>query len=337
MFACDEHRTVKRVNKSFERLFGCSADQIVGQPGASLQADPAAWSDQLTASVGAEPTASTLDVIRANGEIVTVRFHALPVLDSAGDVLGFVNVLNSLDEASSDVELLKARERTASVNKAKTAFLETVSHELRTPMNGILGMLELLNDASLPEEEARLVRMAFGSASALLTVLNDILDATKLASGSLKVEKRRFDAASLLAEKVESLRPQLSAKNLTLAMKTENVRSINMVGDPTRLSQVTSNLIRNAIKYTEEGGVTVTLAVRSLDAADFLRVEVNDTGCGIPEEALPDVFDRFGRIRDGDRANGGGLGLGLSLSHELVEAMGGRIGVNSQFGRGSTF
>ncbi len=235
-------------------------------------------------------------------------------------------------------ELRVARDQALDAVRLKSEFLANMSHEIRTPLNGILGFVQLLSASKLETEQREFVATIEESGETLLTVLNDILDFSKIEAGQLKLEHIEFDPARVIEGASALLTAMASAKDLDFVVETHELRGCVVVGDPTRLRQVLLNLIGNAIKFTESGGVSVRAASQELDANRIeLVIEITDTGIGISNEARSRIFQAFSQADGSTTRRFGGTGLGLSICRRLVELMEGSITLVSEPGCGSTF
>ncbi|AOY00139.1 ATP-binding protein [Jeongeupia sp. USM3] len=231
-------------------------------------------------------------------------------------------------------ELASARDEAEAASHAKSAFLATISHEIRTPLNGMLGFLQLLGDTPLTLDQRDFVDTIVQSGDTLMSLINDLLDYSKIESGKFSLESRPFDVRSVAAEACTMLAARAAEKRLELLLDVQGVSVPGYQGDPVRFKQVLVNLVGNAIKFTDRGQVGVQLAT---DADGALSVTVTDTGHGIATDKQASLFQRFFQAESGSTRRYGGTGLGLAISKLLVELMGGEIGVHTVPGAGSSF
>jgi two-component system sensor histidine kinase/response regulator len=235
-------------------------------------------------------------------------------------------------------QLEKAKNAAEAASRAKSAFLATMSHEIRTPMNGVLGMTEMLLGTSLTETQRNYTRVVKSSGEHLLVIINDILDFSKIEAGKLTVEYINFNLWDLLDDIHTVYTPQADAKDIGLDFDIANDIPVAICGDPNRLRQIMANLLGNAIKFTDHGRILAKVRIASEDSqAVMLRFEVHDTGIGISREARSRIFEAFSQADDSTTRKYGGTGLGLAISKQLVELMGGVIGVDNALTQGSVF
>lgn len=235
-------------------------------------------------------------------------------------------------------EELRGSLRTAEdASQAKSNFLANMSHELRTPMNGVLGMSYLLAETKLSAEQRELTTMINASAESLLALLNDILDFSKIEAGVLQLEDIAFPLAALVERSLAPLKAQAASKQIALKYEVEHTVPEHLWGDPGRLRQILTNLLGNAVKFTHDGHVKLHIRLQEDSGNESLCLSVEDTGMGIAADKLELIFDKFTQADESITRNYGGTGLGLAISRHLVQMMGGKIGVESVEGKGSTF
>ena len=234
-------------------------------------------------------------------------------------------------------DLQESLRRAEAANTAKSEFLANMSHELRTPMNGVLGMAHLLTETSLTAEQREYAAIISSSANGLLLLLNDILDLSKIEANALTLENIPYPLVQTLEETAALLRPQAQSKGVGLVVEVEPGAPDYVWGDPGRFRQVITNLLGNALKFTHQGQVKLTLWAGDAVHSDTLRISIEDTGVGIPLEKISDIFEKFTQADSSVTRKYGGSGLGLTITRQLVQMMGGEIFVESTEGQGSTF
>ncbi|MBK8335192.1 MAG: response regulator [Sterolibacteriaceae bacterium] len=262
--------------------------------------------------------------------------------ENRDEVTAVVQVLDTLTQRLIDrnEELQRAKAAADAASASKSQFLSTMSHEIRTPLNGVLGMSELLQRTPLDAEQARYAKVIEAAGRTLRDLLSDILDLAKIEAGKVQLEHTDFQLAELVADLADVYRELASTRGNVLAQEFDPACALRVSGDPVRLRQVLTNLLGNAVKFTERGTVTLRtrrLAARAGDARIWLRFEVRDSGIGIAPASLERLFQPFVQADESTTRAFGGTGLGLVISRYLVELMGGTIGVQSAPGQGSTF
>ncbi len=332
--AIDHLGTVSLINHKGCDVLGYPEDRIVGK----------SWADNFVSEEHRQqvrdwletgdfpPAAYQYPVLTRDGKERTVEWHTTRLPPEDGAPAG---TLSSGSDITQVQRLKKAKETAESASRAKSQFLANMSHEIRTPMNGLLGMIELLLDDDLSKRQLKFARTARQSARNLLGLLNDILDFSKIEAGKLELEIVDFDLRELIQEVVELFAEPCHEKSLELLYDLADDMPAALSGDPIRLRQILSNLVSNAIKFTERGEIGIGVSI-SGDGSG-IRFEVRDTGIGLDPEARARIFEAFHQADGSTTRKYGGTGLGLSISTELVALMGGTMGVDSDQGKGSTF
>jgi len=246
-------------------------------------------------------------------------------------------VISTEKDVRQKAELMKAKDAAIAASKAKSEFLANMSHEIRTPMNGILGMAELLSHSTVDARQKEFLDVINNSASALLTIINDILDFSKIEAGALELDIMPFDLKTILNDVTALLVTNAQAKGLELIIKYPPDMPSAFMGDAGRLRQVMTNLVGNAIKFTEEGHITIDVSLNLKDTLGFVNISVKDTGIGIAPEQLATIFEKFTQADGSTTRIYGGTGLGLTISKRIVEIMNGNLRATSVLGEGSTF
>jgi len=339
--AIDARGTVQMCNRAFENLFLYRQKDLIGKALFDVLSTPELRTEMDSNRRKLEsglPTHLVTQRRRSDGSLVDVEAFSVP-LRAEGNYTGAVLLYQDITERKRGEEALKlAKETAEAASRAKSEFLANMSHEIRTPMNGILGMTELVLDTELDGEQRNYLNLAKVSADSLLSLINDILDYSKIEAGKLGIDAIDFNLGDSLGDTMKTLSLRAHQKGLELAFEIKPDVPDGLVGDPGRLRQIIVNLVGNAVKFTEQGEVVLYVETESRTKDDIhLRFTVADTGIGVAPEKQAVIFEAFNQADSSMTRKYGGTGLGLTISSRLVELMGGRIWVESEAGHGSRF
>jgi len=331
-------------NNSFAELAGLkSCEEVVGKTDFDLpwksQADSYRKDDQQVIESG-KPKSNIEDLlIAADGKPRIVVANKVPLRDIEGNIVGTLSTaadITQLKEA--EQATLEAKNKAEIANQAKANFLATMSHELRTPMNAIMGMAQILLRQNPTQEQQECIDIIRNASLGLLSLINDILDFARLEAGRLEISSERFNLYELTHAVITSLQHQLDHKPVKLSLNYSDDTPHYIILDSRRVRQILINLTNNAVKFTQEGEVKVSVTCpEQTKNSTTIRITVTDTGIGIPSDKLEQIFERFTQVESQYSRRFEGAGLGLSISKQLIEAMGGSIGVSSILGEGSSF
>ena len=331
------------VNKAFLDITGYEKHEVLGRNCRFLQGQDTCEKavNKIREGVRDEKNIS-VEILnyRKDGSPFWNIFMLSPVRNEDGDTIAFTGVQQDVSARKKyEQELRKARREADAANQAKSEFLANMSHEIRTPMNGIIGTASLLKNRINDSKELHYLDIIMNSGDQLLTIINDILDFSKIEAGELRLSNEKFSLSNTVKGVYELFRNQAESKNLDFSFHIDSDIPEYCIGDSGRLRQVLTNFLSNALKFTAKG--SVKLSVKLIEKSDKdIRVifKVTDTGIGIREEKKRDLFQKFSQVFDlRKNANVTGTGLGLSITKSVVETMGGEVGVDSEYGKGSAF
>lgn len=336
------------VSPSYEKIWGRSREGLYENPMSwietLIQEDRESHSaDNRLRSLSEQGTDTKyIDRYRIynnEGKIIWIKDTSFPLYDEHGHFIGFAGIAEDVTkEAMQERELREAKQRAEVANQAKSDFLAMVSHELRTPLNAILGMAQILYAKGLPEDLKEYVDVISNAGNNLLALVSDILDFVKLEAGKLTFVRQPFNLQELILQVVHSMQYQAEDKSLKIFVDFPKEAPSSMIGDQNRVRQILVNLLSNAIKFTEKGSIHIKAScLKKFKRKAIFEVLVIDTGIGIRKDKLEYIFEKFSQINPIYYRKQQGLGLGLTIAKELVEKMGGKIEVKSDYGKGSQF
>ncbi|MCA0185651.1 MAG: PAS domain-containing protein [Proteobacteria bacterium] len=337
----DRNARYLRFNRAFETLSGIDRRQWLGRNAYEVMSDEdARLHDDLDRQLLSDGNTQDFECrLHYGSDGLTAQIRKVALRDNEQRIIGLIGTVFDITPRKQAEEAMRqAKEAAEAANRAKSSFLANMSHEIRTPMNGILGMTELALDTDLNEEQREYLQLVQTSADSLLAIINDILDFSKIEAGKLLIESIEFDIHRTVTDAVKSIALKACEKKLELICDIDTDVPRFVQGDPGRLRQVVLNLIGNAIKFTPAGEIGLKLSTVVSEAGEAqLQIDVRDTGIGIPTDKLGRIFDAFAQEDSSTTRRFGGTGLGLSICKRLVQAMGGKISVDSTPGCGSTF
>jgi len=337
------------VNPAYEKIWGKSCE--------SLYENPHGWMDTVLAEdrEGSHEYTTKLDLLmrkglnaqyesrfrikRPDGTLAWIKDTSFPIHDHENKLIGFAGIGEDITESVLyEQELRAAKEKAEMANRAKSEFLATMSHELRTPLNAILGMAQIMRLKKVPQELEEYVDTIMQAGDNLLSLVNDILDFARLEAGKLSLITETLDLREVVAQVMQSVSYQAKEKGLNFTSDFSENLPTYVLGDPKRIRQVLLNLLSNAIKFTEKGSVKVHIScLKKVEKEVMIQIIVEDTGLGIEQDKLQFIFEKFSQIDSAYNRKYQGIGLGLAITKELVEKMGGEIAVKSRQGKGSEF
>ena len=340
LMTTDPSGIITDVNRQMEALTGCTRDELIGAPFKDYFTDPRRAEAAIKRVLREKSVTDYELTARARDGVQTVvSYNATTFYDRNRKLEGVFAAARDVTERKRfEAELQQARAVAESASRTKSDFLASMSHEIRTPMNAIMGIADLLAKTSLTAEQDKYVQIFRRAGDNLLNLINDILDLSKVEASQLELEQTGFRLNDHLEKVIEIVAGRAQEKGLTLDWVIASDVHLDLVGDPTRLRQVLLNLLGNAIKFTETGGVSLRVELDTESSSPTaLRFVVTDTGIGIPQDKLGRVFERFTQADSSTTRRFGGSGLGLTICKRLVELMGGRIWAQSEMGTGSVF
>lgn len=337
-----ENRIILRNNRKLEEIFGYGPGEMTGQSARLLYADDETW-ERMGASVYAALSAGRvhqdeIEMARKDGTRFWARLSGRQFGPQRTPpcLLGIIEDIT--DERAAKEDLRIAKEQADAANQAKSSFLANMSHEIRTPMNAIIGMSYLVLKTELDQRQRDYIKKIQTSSQHLLGIINDILDYSKIEAGKLSIENIEFDLQQVLDNVANLVSEKAATKGLELVFDVASNVPMNLMGDPLRLGQMIINYANNAVKFTEHGEIDIEIRIVDKNERELmLHCAVRDTGIGLTQEQISKLFRSFEQADSSTTRQFGGTGLGLAITKQLAAMMGGEVGVQSEFGKGSTF
>lgn len=349
-FALDQHSLVSitdiegkitYVNKKFCEISGYDEHELLGKKHNILNSgnEPKVFWQKMHGTVlSGEVWHEEVRNRAKNGSYYWVDTTIVPNFNFKKEVIGFTSIRTDITQQKENIHQLEVAKKAAEgANQAKEEFLANMSHEIRTPMNGVYASLQLLEKNDMPYEHRELVNQSLFSCECLLTIINDILDFSKIEAGHLELENIPFDIRNIIESVASDIMPTINKEKVKLDVTISNDLSTHWLGDPVRIKQILLNLVSNAVKFTKKGSIAISVEPLNNKDRHGILMHVSDTGIGMSKDAVAKLFNRFSQADSSTTRKYGGTGLGMSITHSLVQMMKGNISVESQENIGTTF
>ena len=338
IWKCDLEGKFTFLNAAWESTHGYTVDEMLGRPFSDFQRPEVFERDVIEFTKhlagGFVKGYETTHIIKDGSEIPLI-FNALPLFNSKGEIIGTQGTAFDISKLKeTEIELIEAKDKAEESDRLKSAFLANMSHEIRTPMNGILGFTDLLKEPDLSgEQKEKYIEIIRKSGDRMLDTVNDIIDISKIDSKQVEISKVDINIHNVFENQYEFFRVEAAIKGLELRLINKLPQKSIMVSDKVKLDSIISNLVKNAIKYTDDGSIKMHCCIKKSE----LEVKISDTGIGISDERIGGIFNRFEQADIEDSHAREGSGLGLAITKAYVELLGGKVGVVSKLGKGSEF